>query len=110
MAKKTVKKIVKKTQSVKKSKAPVLKIKLKVEKPIGIVTHFYNGIKVAIVKFSKPVKSGSEIRFEGATTDFSQKVASMQYDHKDIAVAPKGKQVGLKVSKRVREGDKVYSQ
>ena len=107
MARKVVKN--KKAKVVKKAgRSRVLKVKLRVEKPIGVVTHFYNGIKVAIVKFSKPVKLGLEVRFQGATTDFSQKITSMQYDHKDIALAPKGKQVGLKVSKRVREGDKLY--
>jgi putative protease len=77
-------------------------------KPIGRVTHFYGGIKVAVVKFSKATKKGATVRFRGATTDFKQKLASMQYDHKTVASAPKGKEVGIKVSKRVREGDKVY--
>lgn len=77
-------------------------------KPIGTVTHFYGGIKVAIVKFSKPVRQGSAVGFRGATTDFVQKLESMQYDHKVVRLAPKGKQIGVKVKKRVREGDKVY--
>ena len=99
---------------VKKSpKKAVAKVKRKVAakpklKPIGRVTHFYGGIKVAIVKFSKPVRKGTPVRFEGATTGFTQKLDSMQYDHKAIGTAPKGKQIGIKVKKRVREGDKVY--
>ena len=77
-------------------------------KPVGRVIHFYTGIKVAVIKFSKPVQQGTQIRFTGATTDFSQRLDSMQYDHKAIAKAPKGKQVGVKVKSRVREGDQVY--
>jgi translation elongation factor EF-1alpha len=77
-------------------------------KPIGAVTHFYRAIKVAIVKFKKPVRVGARIRFKGATTDFTETVKSMQYDHKPISVAPKGKQIGIKVGKRVREGDSVF--
>ncbi|OGY98775.1 MAG: hypothetical protein A2855_00630 [Candidatus Liptonbacteria bacterium RIFCSPHIGHO2_01_FULL_57_28] len=77
-------------------------------KPIGRVTHFYTEIKVAVIKFSKPVKKGTAVQIKGATTDFSQKLDSMQYDHKPLATAPKGKQVGVKVKKRVREGDQVY--
>ncbi|MEY4731467.1 MAG: hypothetical protein RL681_413 [Candidatus Parcubacteria bacterium] len=77
-------------------------------KPLGAVTHFYNHIGVAIVKFKKPVKSGIRLRFHGATTDFEETVKSMQFDHKPIAVAPKGKQIGIKLGKRVREGDAVY--
>ena len=77
-------------------------------KPIGEVTHFYTAIKVAIVKFKKPVHAGTALRYKGATTDFAETAKSMQYDHKPVAVAPKGKQVGIKVGKRVREGDLVY--
>jgi len=77
-------------------------------KPIGKITHYYGGIKVAIVKFKKPVKLGEKLSFCGATTDFDQVIKSMQYDHKDIKVAPKGKEVGIKVAKKVREGDEIY--
>lgn len=101
-AKKKAKKIAKKKavkKSVKKDKA---------EKPIGAVTHFYNHIKVAVIKFKTAFKSGGEVHFRGATTDFKQKLASMQYDHKQIAVAKKGQGVGVKVAKRVREGDLVF--
>lgn len=103
------KKIVKKTKKVtKKKSAKKSAPKLKITKPIGTVTHFYGGIKVAIIKFKKPMKKGAEIKFKGATTDFSQKLKSMQYDHKDIPVAPKGKEIGVKVDKKVRDGDEVF--
>ena len=103
-AKKVVKVAAKK--AVKKAAKPVKKTVA--PKPIGRVTHYYGGIKVAIIKFSKDIKRGTEVRFSGATTDFVQKLESMQYDHKEIAKAPKGKLVGAKAKKRVREGDKVY--
>ena len=94
------KKPIKKAKVVKKAAKPL--------KPVGAVTHFYAGIKVAIVKFKKPIRVRTELRFKGATTDFKEVVKSMQYDHEAIMIAPKGKQVGLKVKKRVREGDAVY--
>lgn len=101
------KKVIKKKKPAKKSaKAPVVKIKK--EKPIGVVTHFYGGIEVAIVKFKAPFKVGVEVEFKGATTDFSQKVKSMQYDHKDVKAAKKGQEVGIKVDDKVREGDEVF--
>ena len=78
-------------------------------KPIGVVTHFYTAIKVAIVKFKEPVRVGVRIKFKGATTDFEETIKSMQYDHKPVMVAPKGKQMGIKVGKRVRENDEVYA-
>ena len=82
--------------------------KPKAQKPIGTVTHFYNEIKVAIVKFKKPVRVGTELHFKGATTDFKEAVKSMQFDHEAIKIAPKGKQIGIKVKKRVRDGDEVF--
>ena len=77
-------------------------------KPIGEVVHFYNKIGVAIVKFGKAVPVGTKVAFKGATTDFEETIDSMQYDHKPIEEAPKGKQVGIKVGEKVHEGDLVY--
>jgi hypothetical protein len=90
---------------VKKIARPKAK---KGNKPIGTVTHFYNEISVAIVRFSEKVPLGTVLYFKGATTDFKHPVKSMQYNHESIMVAPKGKQIGIKVPKRVREGDKVH--
>lgn len=92
----------------KKTVKKVVKPKIKKEKPIGKVTHYYGGIEVAIVKFNKPVKAGAEIKFKGATTDFSQKIKSMQYEHKDIRSAKKGQEVGIKVEEKVREDDEIF--
>jgi putative protease len=76
--------------------------------PIGEVTHYYNKIGVAIVKFFKTVPVGTRVRFHGATTDFEQTISSMQFDHKEISEAKKNQEVGIKVDSKVREGDKVY--
>ncbi len=94
-------KIRKKTVSKKSTKA---------NKPIGTVTHFFGNISVAIVRFSKDVSLGTAVRFKGLTTDFSQKISEMQYDHRPIVKSKKGKEVGMKVKDRVREGDKVFEE
>lgn len=78
------------------------------KKPIGEVTHYYDKIGVAVVKFSKAVKIGNEIQFKGAHTDFAQTINSMQFDHKSIESAKKGEEVGMKVEEHVKEGDKVF--
>jgi translation elongation factor EF-1alpha len=101
MKKKTVKKVIKKKPAIK-ARVP------KPEKPIGVVTHFYGKIKVGILKFNKAVKVGTEVRFLGAHTDFRQKIDSMQFDHTPVTTAKKGKQIGIKVKKKVHEGDKVF--
>jgi putative protease len=93
-------------KSSQKSAKPVVKGAF--GKPIGVVMHFYGGIGVAIVKFSKPVTAGTTVTFRGATTDFTQNITSLQYDHKEIKSAPKGKEVGVKVKDKVRDGDEVF--
>ena len=92
-----------KKKVVKKKKATPKKIK-----PVGKVTHYYAHIKVAIVKFNTKVKVGTELYFKGATTDFKEASKSMQFDHKPVAAAMPKKQIGIKLKKRVREGDLVY--
>jgi hypothetical protein len=60
------------------------------------------------VKFKQAVRIGAELHYKGATTDFKEVAKSMQFDHEAVKTAPKGKQIGIKVKKRVREGDEVY--
>ena len=83
--------------------------KIKEPKPIGEVTHFYGGLKVAIVKFNKAMKIGIKVHFRGATTDFIEIIKSMQFDHQDIKSAKKGQEVGIKVKEMARAGDKVFA-
>lgn len=78
------------------------------DKPIGEVTHFYGGLGVAIVKFLQDVSVGTNVTFQGATTDFSQNLESMELDRKSVSKAAKGKEIGLKVKKKVREGDRIF--
>ena len=106
---KAKKKVVKKKKTAPKAK-PREKISPPVKKlkPVGKVTHYYAHIKVAIVKFNTKVKAGTELYFKGATTDFKEASKSMQFDHKPVAAAMPKKQIGIKLKKRVREGDLVY--
>lgn len=77
-------------------------------KPIGKVTHFYDKISVGIVKFSAAVKLGDLLHFKGRKCDFVQAVNSLQFNHKSIEKAARGKEVGLKVKQKVEEGDLVF--
>ena len=77
-------------------------------KPIGEIVHYFGNIGVAVVKFNQKVKAGVKVCFKGATTDFEQKLDSMQFDHKEVEEAVKGKEIGIKVDDKVRVGDKVY--
>lgn len=78
------------------------------EKEIGKVTHYFTNIGVAVIDLSAELKVGDTIHIQGHTTDFIQKVESMEIEHKAVEKAGKGKSIGLKVDERVREGDRVY--
>jgi len=80
----------------------------KKEKLIGKITHYFAKIKVGIIELKKPLKTGEIIHVKGATSDFEQKVDSMQIEHEEVKKAKKGAAIGLKVKDKVREGDQVY--
>lgn len=78
------------------------------KKLVGKVTHYFSKIGVAIIEVSSTLKVGDEISIEGTATNLTQKVDSMQIEHKNVEHAKKGESVGLKVADRVREGDMVF--
>lgn len=75
---------------------------------VGKVSHYFTKIGVAIIDLKTTLKVGDEIRVKGPTTDFSQKVSSMQIEHKNVDEADAGKSIGLKMDNKAREGDTVY--
>lgn len=79
------------------------------EEEIGRITHFFSKISVGVLELDKGgVRIGDTIHIKGHTTDFYQKVESMQVEHEPIESAEKGMEVGLKVESPVREGDVVF--
>ncbi|MBN1353939.1 MAG: hypothetical protein JW994_04655 [Candidatus Omnitrophica bacterium] len=77
--------------------------------PIGEVTHFFPHVKAAVIKIKKETLSvGDTLYIKGHTTDFEQKIKSMQVNHSPVDVAKRGQEIGLKVRSKVRHGDKVY--
>ncbi|RJS84001.1 translation elongation factor-like protein [Candidatus Bathyarchaeota archaeon] len=77
-------------------------------KEVGVVTHYFTRISVAVVELKDTLSIGDKILIRGATTNFEQTVESMQIEHKNITTAEAGQSIGLKVVDRVREGDRVY--
>ncbi len=79
------------------------------EKEIGFVSNYFSKISVAAVEITDgTVSVGDTLHFLGSTTDCESTVDSMQIEHKSVAEAKKGDSVGLKVSEKVRKGDRVY--
>lgn len=75
---------------------------------IGEVMSFYSHIDVIAIQLSAPLKIGDKIHIKGATTDLTQKVDSMQIEHKKVLSAKKGDSVGIKIKDKARKNDKVY--
>ena len=75
---------------------------------IGDVSHYFTRIEVAVVELVGKMKVGDHIHIKGATTDFTQKVESIQIEHSRVEEAGAGDSVGLLVDYRVRQGDEVY--
>lgn len=78
------------------------------EVEVGKVTHYYPHISVAVLKLIERVKLGDEIRIQGHTTNFIQRVFSMQVDHHEVLWVKPGDDVALRVVAPVREHDIVY--
>jgi putative protease len=76
--------------------------------PVGHVTHYFSKIGVAVIDLSGGIKTGDTISIEGPTTNLKQAVDSMQIEHHPVETANKGQAIGMKVSEKVREGDKVF--
>jgi len=75
---------------------------------VGIVEHYYGKLGVAVIELSGTLKVGDKIKVKGATTNFEQKVESMQIEHDKVKEAESGQSIGLKVKDHVRQHDKVY--
>ena len=75
----------------------------------GVVKHYYDKIKVAVVEFSGDVGVGDKIKFvRGGEDLFEQEIVSMQVEHKKVKSAKKNEVVGLMVDKEVKEGAEIY--
>lgn len=105
--KKLKKKVKAKPKRIKKKSVKPLK-RLLEEKEIGIVTHYFGKISVGIIKLKSTLRVGEKIHIKGAHDDFSQTVKSMQINHKDVLIAGKGSEIGIKVPAPVHENDRVY--
>jgi lysyl-tRNA synthetase class II len=79
------------------------------EERIGVVTHYYSHLAVAVIELdSGMLREGDTIHVKGHTSDFTQKVGSMEVNHVHVSEAWAGQSFGLKVIEHAREHDVVY--
>ncbi len=74
----------------------------------GTVSHYFAQPQVGALKLETELRIGDLLRFRGRTTEFEQKLSSMQIDHEPVEEAGPGSEVGIQVLERVRKGDQVY--
>ena len=76
---------------------------------IGIVTHYFPHVSAAIVQLETgSLRVGDAIHIKGHTSDFSQRVDSLEIDHVHVTEVRPGQSFGLRVREHAREHDVVY--
>lgn len=79
------------------------------EQQVGIVTHYYSHLSVAVVRMETgSLRIGDQIHVWGHTSDFRQQVDSMQIEHQPVSEVHAGQEFGLRVTDHARDNDVVY--
>lgn len=79
------------------------------EEQVGVIVKFFVKPSVAAIEVTGGViKAGDLLRYKGHTTDFKEEAPALEIDNQRVEEAKPGDLVGIKVSERVRENDKVY--
>jgi translation initiation factor IF-2 len=79
------------------------------EEEIGRISHYFSKAGVAAIEITQgSLAVGDTIHVKGHTSDFTQKVDSMQIEHQPVQKAVPGQSIGIKVAQHAREHDVVY--
>jgi hypothetical protein len=80
------------------------------EQRMGVVTHYYSHLSVATLRLEPgtTLRVGDMIHIRGHTTDFRQRVESLEVNHAPATEVGPNDDFGLKVVEHAREHDVVY--
>jgi hypothetical protein len=80
------------------------------EQRIGVVTHYYSHLSVATIKLEPgtTLRVGDVIHICGHTTDFTQRIESLEVNHAAASEVGPDDDFGLKVIEHAREHDVVF--
>jgi putative protease len=79
------------------------------ERLVGTVSHYFKGPGVAVVQITEgDLALGDTVRFRGHTSDFTERITSMEVDHQKMERATAGHEVAIQVVARVRQHDQVF--
>lgn len=76
---------------------------------VGIVTHYFGRISVAVVDLERDLTLGDQIQFvRRGFFQFDQEVTSIHIEHKSLQSASAGQEIALHVIEPVRKGTEIY--
>lgn len=78
------------------------------EKEIGVITHWFDKISVAVIKLKGALAKGDHIKIKRGEEEFEETVSSLQIEHEDVEKAKKGDDAAMKFSHKAHEGAVVY--
>ncbi len=79
------------------------------EAELGKVTHYFSKIGVAAIEITHDtLRVGDTIHVKGHTSDFMQKIDSMQIDGQSVEEAAVGQCIGMRVKEHARQHDQVF--
>jgi hypothetical protein len=79
------------------------------EQKVGSISHYYSHLGVAVIRMERgELHVGDTIHVQGHTSNFRQRVESMEVEHQKISRVAAGQEFGLKVIDHAREHDQVY--
>ena len=95
-------------EAVRPQPSPAQPVSL--EQRIGVVTHYYSHLSVVAIQLEPGarLRVGDVIHIRGHTTDFTQRVESLEVNHASVSEAGPNDDFGLKVVDHAREHDVVF--
>ena len=101
---------IKKTEATAKTTVKPAPQSASREQRIGVVTHYYSHLSVATMRLEPgtTLHVGDIIHIHGHTTDFTQKVESLEVDHAPVTEVGPNDDFGLNVIEHAREHDAVF--
>lgn len=79
------------------------------EERVGSVIKFFDKTSIAAVKLEfGDLAVGDTIHIKGTSTDFTQKIETMEFDHQPVQKAGRGQFTGIKLSQAAKPFDLVY--
>ena len=103
------KKPLKKTSARSKTAASKAKSGRVAPQEIGKATHYFPHVKAGVIRITRgTITLEDRLYFKGHTTDFKQKVTSMQINNVPIKQAKAPQEIGILVKSRLRHNDTVY--